>query len=179
MSEVWKDIPGYEGRYQASSEGRIRSVPRFERCVPKDGKQPYTRFHSGQVLSTCLGSNGYDYVGLRKQAASNNSKYEPVFHLVAITFLGPRPDGAVICHTDGNKQNNSVINLRYDSESENRIDVYRCGGKYGKLSTDQARDVKRRLARGESKRSIAQMYGVSRTAIRYIAKGEHFGWLSI
>ena len=156
MAEVWKDIPGYEGRYQASTDGHFK----------------------GQVLSTCLGSNGCPYVGLRKTQDAANATFCPVPHLVALTFLGPRPDGMVICHADADKNNNRLENLRYDTPTENQIDVYRQGGRYGKLTVEQARDVKRRLERGESKNSIAKLYGISRTAVRYIAKGEHFGWLN-
>lgn len=177
MSEIWKDIPGYEGRYQASTYGRIRGKDRTMTITPKDGKAQYTRTVTGRVLSTCLGSNGYPYVGLRQTQDAGNATYVPVFHLVASTFLGPRPEDAEICHTDGNRLNSSVENLRYDTRKENHIDVYRCGGRYGKLSVEEAKDVKRRLARGESKSSIARLYDVSHTAIRYIAKGEHFGWL--
>lgn len=178
MKELWKDIPGYEGRYQASTEGRIRSVDHVESCVPKDGKKPYTRTRKGQVLKACPGSNGYLYVGLRKEQSVENSTFCPVFHLIAKTFLGERPKGANICHADGDKSNNRLENLRYDTNRENHIDVYRCGGRYGKLSAEQALDVKKRLERGESQSTIARLYGVSCSAIYYIAKGAHFGWLN-
>ena len=179
MAEIWKDIPGYEGRYQASTEGRIRSVDRVEHCAPRDGKQPYSRIRKGQVLSTCLGSNGYPCVGLRKTQDAENATFCPVFHLIALTFLGPRPEGMVVCHSDGNKLNSALTNLRYDTGTENNLDLNRRGGKHGKLSVEQARDVKRRLNRGENKSSIARVYGISRTAVHYIAKGVHFGWLSV
>lgn len=179
MAEIWKDIPGYEGRYQASTEGRVRSVDHVETCTPRNGMRSYTRFKKGQVLSACLGSNGYAYVGLRKKQNSENADFCPVFHLVALTFLGLRPEKADICHKDGDKSNNRVENLRYDTKTENRIDLYRQGGKYGKLTVEQAIEVKRRLLQGESQNSIARLYGISRTAVRYIKREEHFGWLAI
>lgn len=177
MTEIWKDIPGYEGRYQASTEGRIRGVDRLQVVVYKDGRSG-SRLLKGRVLSTCPGSNGYPYVGLRKTQNAKSAQFQLVHHLIALTFLGKRPKGKVVCHSDGDKENNRLENLRYDTETENRLDIYRIGGKCGKLSTEQAKDVKNRLARGESKNSIAKCYGISRTAVRYIAKGEHFGWLS-
>lgn len=177
MAEIWKDIPGYEGRYQASTEGRIRGVDRVTRVNPKDGKRPYERLHKGQVLSTCLGANGYPYVGLRKAQDADNAAYCPVFHLIALTFLGPRPEGTEICHADGDKSNSRLENLRYDSVTENMLDIYRQGKKCGKLSVEQAKDIKRRLALGESKSSIGRAFGVSKTAVYYIAEGKHFGWL--
>ena len=179
MAEIWKDIPGYEGRYQASTEGRIRSVDHDVTCVPRDGKRAYTKRMKGQVLRPCIGANGYPYVGLRKEQRSDNAQFLPVFHLIARTFLGERPRGTFICHQDGDKLNSRILNLRYDTPTENQIDVYRQGGRYGKLSIEAVRDIKRRLARGESKSSIARVHGVSKTAIYYIATGEHFGWLSI
>ena len=157
--EIWKDIPGYEGRYQASTAGRIRGLI------------------SGKLLHPCIGSNGYYYVGLRKSAKSKNAKYKPVHHLIALTFLGDRPDRAVICHWDGNRLNNSLQNLRYGSERDNRLDTYRYGGKYGKLTPDQAKKIKARLAAGETQTQIAKDYGVTQAAIWYIAKGVRFSWL--
>lgn len=177
MAEIWKDIPGYEGRYQASTEGRIRGIDRQQAVVYKDGRSE-NRLLKGRVLSTCPGSNGYPYVGLRKARDADNATFCPVPHLVALTFMGPRPDGLVICHADGNKNNNRLENLRYDTQTENLLDIYRIGGKCGKLSIEQVKDIKQRLARGESKSSIGRAFGVSKTAIYYIAKGEHFGWLN-
>jgi len=177
MAEIWKDIPGYEGRYQASTEGRIRGVDRQQAVVYKDGRSE-NRLLKGRVLSTCPGSNGYPYVGLRKARDTDNATFCPVPHLVALTFIGPRPEGLVVCHADGNKNNNRLENLRYDTQTENQIDIYRIGGKCGKLSIEQVKDIKQRLARGESKSSIGRAFGVSKTAIYYIAKGEHFGWLN-
>lgn len=178
MAEIWKDIPGYEGRYQASTEGRIRGANRVQIVCDKNGRS-YRRNVKGRVLSTCPGSNGYPYVGLRETQNAKNARFQPVHHLIALTFLGKRPKGKVVCHSDGDRENNRLGNLRYDTQMENHLDIYRIGGKCGKLSTEQAKDVKNRLARGESKNSIAKCYGISRTAVRYIAKGEHFGWLSI
>lgn len=178
MPEIWKDIPGYEGRYQASTEGQIRGVDRTMKISPKDGKAAYMRIVKGRVLRTCPGSNGYPYVGLREMQMADKAVWCPVPHLVALTFMGPRPNGTVICHADADKNNNRLDNLRYDTQTENNLDKYRIGGKCGKLSIEQVKDIKRRLTRGESKSSIGRAFGVSKTAIYYIAKEEHFGWLN-
>lgn len=177
MHTQWKDIPGYDGRYQASTDGQIRGCDRTYTVTPADGKKAYTRVHKGKVLRPCVGSNGYFYVGLRKKTSSDNATYLPVHHLIAITFLGARPDGAYICHKNGDKKDCRVDNLRYDTPRENHLDVYRCGGTYGKLSPDQVRVIKARLKAGEQQTAIAKDYGVSQTAIYYIDKGVHFGWL--
>lgn len=174
--EMWKDIPGYEGRYQASSKGRIRSVNSTQSITDSRGRS-YKRAHSGAVLRQCAGSNGYLYVGLRKTSSSKNAAFVPVHHLIALAFLGNRPNYTQICHTDGNKKNNTADNLRYDTATENHIDVYRIGGKYGKLSVKDAVDVKNRLRSGESIRSIAERYDVTYQAIHSIAKGVRFQWV--
>ena len=178
MSEIWKDIPGYEGRYQASTEGRIRGCDRTYHVEPKNGRAAFDRVHKGKILHPCIGSNGYYYVGLRKTRRSKSADYLPIHHLMAWTFLGERPKDAEICHGDGNKLNNRLNNLRYGSPRDNRLDVYRCGGKYGKLTPEQAREVKARLASGDQQSQIARDFGVTQSAIHYIAKGVRFSWLS-
>ena len=175
--DEWRDIPGYEGRYQASTEGRIRGCDREYVVTPKDGKKPYTKVHRGRILQDCIGSNGYLYVGLRKTQLSKNADFLPVHHLIAETFLGERPAGLQICHGDGHKTNNRVDNLRYDTTSENHVDVYRCGGTYGKLTVAQVQNIKERLKNGETQSSIARIFGISQTAVYYIDKGVHFGWV--
>ena len=177
--EIWKDIPGYEGRYQASTEGRIRSLDHVTHQIPSNGKKEYYQLKKGKILKSCEGTNGYPYVGLRKEQKSDNATWLPVHHLVALTFIGQRPEKAHICHTNGDKKDNRVENLRYDTPIENGRDVYRCGGRSGKLSIDQAKEIKVLLAEGIlSKSEIGRRYGVSKTAIYYIATGEHFGWLT-
>jgi hypothetical protein len=173
---VWKDIPGYEGRYQASTDGQIRGCDREYTITPKD-KKPYKRAHKGKILQECVGSNGYLYVGLRKSPAQKNAAFLPVHHLIAETFLGERPAGCQICHIDGRKTNCRADNLRYDSSRENHLDVYRCGSTYGKLTVAQAQDIKERLKKGESQSSIAKIFGISQTAVYYISKGVHFEWV--
>lgn len=177
MHTLWKDIPGYEGRYQASTDGQIRGCDRVYEVIPADGKKPYKRTHRGRVLHPCVGSNGYFYVGLRSSRSADNATFVPVHHLIALTFLGARPDGAYICHKNGDKKDCRLDNLRYDTPKENSLDIYRCGGKCGKLSPDQVRVIKARLKAGEQQTAIAKDYGVSQTAIYYIDKEVHFGWV--
>ena len=176
MTEEWKDIPGYEGRYQASTLGRIRGVERKQTLTSPNGNT-YTRTVKGRVLKQCIGSNGYEYVGLRKTEKSKNATFEAVHIMVAAAFLGSRPRGLLICHNDGNKTNNTVANLRYDTGRENMLDVYRCGGKCGKLTPEQAREIKKRLASGETRRSIANRFGITWQAVDAIKRGVRFSWV--
>lgn len=176
MAEIWKDIPGYEGRYQASTEGRIRGVDRRQTITDSRGRT-YTRDINGVVLRPCIGTNGYEYVGLRKTDKSENATFEAVHIMVASAFLGSRPRGLYICHKDGNKSNNAVDNLRYDPGHENMLDIYRCGGKCAKLSVDDVRKIRGGLEAGESRRSLANQFGVSYQSIYNIEKGVRFSWV--
>ena len=177
MHTLWKDIPGYEGRYQASTDGQIRSCAWISHIEPRNGKAAYDRPHKSKILRMCVGSNGYYYVGLRKSAKANKASYLPVHHLVALTYLGERPVGAVICHKDGDKLNCSVNNLRYDSRRENSLDVYRCGETCGKLTPEQVRIIKTRLIAGDMQKNIAKDFCVSQAAISTIKTGVRFSWV--
>lgn len=176
MTEEWKDIPGYEGRYQASTMGRIRGVDRVQTITDKRGRT-YEKTVKGVIMKDCPGTNGYRYVGLRKTEKSKNATFEAVHIMVAATFLGSRPHGLYICHNDGDKTNNTVANLRYDTGRENMLDIYRCGGKCGKLTTEQAREIKRLLREGETRRSIANRFGVTWQAVDAIKRGVRFSWV--
>jgi hypothetical protein len=104
-----------------------------------------------------------------------------VHSLVATAFLGPRPEGMECCHGDGNVFNNNLTNLRWDTPVANAADkrkhgTYLCGARChaAKLTEEKVRDVRRRLAEGESGHSIAKHYGVSHKTIYRIKDGK--GW---
>lgn len=99
MQEQWKAIPGYEGLYEASTLGKIRSVYRYRR-----------------VLKPMISSTGYERVDL-----FNNKKRKQysVHRLVAMTFI-PNPEGKpIVNHMDENKLNNSADNLEWVTHVEN------------------------------------------------------------
>jgi len=127
--EEWRDIPGFAGRYQASSEGQIRSVSRL--LVDQSGN---SYLKKGRIISSHFGSSGYLQVGISMIA--NRPKTFMVHSLVARTFVGPRPDGYDICHSDGQKDNNSVENLRYDTRSANLMDEVRRGTNHHASKTE-------------------------------------------
>lgn len=110
VMEEWRDIPGYEGFYQASSEGRVRSVDRV--LVRSNGRSHTVR---GKVLRPGISSR-YSMVVLRNEDGVNG---KTVHSIVAETFIGPRPDGMVIDHKDENTENNRPNNLEYVTQREN------------------------------------------------------------
>ncbi|BFM39940.1 NUMOD4 motif-containing HNH endonuclease [Synechocystis sp. LKSZ1] len=91
----WKPIPGYEGLYEASDTGQIRS---------KKGE-----------LSQKIW-RGYPKVVLVKDGDRKNWR---VHNLIALTFIGSRPDGYELDHIDANKLNNHITNLEYVTHQEN------------------------------------------------------------
>lgn len=111
MTEVWKDIEGYEGLYQISNLGRVKSLDRV--ITYKDGRK--RKFYS-KVLKPLPDKDGYFHVNLLK----NRKCAHPTIHgLVAKRFIGERPEGYVINHIDENKANNEASNLEYVTQKEN------------------------------------------------------------
>lgn len=171
VMEVWKDIPGYEGRYQASSEGRIRSLDRPVRVVAHGTET--TRIMKGRILRP----GKYSPSGHVSVVLGHGAPGSPVHQLVALTFLGPRPAGTEVCHADGNPLNNAVNNLRYDTRRENILDVYRQGAAYKKLNMNDVQQIRKLLAEGRTGREIADRFGISPTCVTNIKNGRTFAWL--
>lgn len=114
--EVWKDIPGYEGRYQASTEGRIRSMGGLKLCRYGRTGTTYTMSYQGRIKKMSIGSHGYPVVNL------GHADIRTVHSLVMLTFVGKCPKGMEICHNDGNRLNTRLSNLRYDTHKANEAD---------------------------------------------------------
>ncbi len=120
MTETWKDIPGYEGRYQVSDLGNVRSLDRYVKGGP--GR---VRIAKGRMLSMItMPKNRYFSVTLWKD---NTYLWISVHKLVALAFLGGCPEGKETLHSDGNPENNRVGNLRYGTRKENVADAIKHG----------------------------------------------------
>ena len=125
MIEEWRDVPGYEGMYQVSDKGRVRSLDRVVPCLRLgSNKKP------GKVLrSNPRSVMGYLGVVLYHQGARRNFD---VHRLVALAFIGECPEGMEVCHNSGDVNDNSVKNVRYDTRSGNMRDRTRHGKHGGK-----------------------------------------------
>ena len=107
VMEEWRAIDGYEGLFEVSNLGNVRSIDKHDR----NG-----RFWEGKTLSKNVVSSGYLRVVL---CANNNSKHVYVHRLVADAFI-PNPDSKPqVNHKDGNKQNNIVETLEWVTHGEN------------------------------------------------------------
>lgn len=112
-NETWKDIPGYEGIYQASTLGNIRTVEGKTTCNKRYSKRVWkSRILKGRGNNPNTGKR----VNLYKDG---KAKEFLVARLVALTFFGNPPEGFTVNHKDGNRMNNNVENLEWLSLADN------------------------------------------------------------
>lgn len=121
MTERWLPVPGFEGRYEVSDQGRVRSLPR----VVATRRRGQTVTHiPGRILKGSLSSYRYLEVRLHKDGVATVRR---VHRLVLEAFVGPCPEGMEGCHNDDNTLNNQLPNLRWDTHAENNRDQVRRG----------------------------------------------------
>ena len=171
--EIWKDIPGYEGKYQASTLGRIRSL---DRMVP--GKchftgKPFLRKVKGRILRP----GRFCKAGHLSVVLKHGGIGIPVHHLIMKTFIGDTPIGLEILHTNGDPKDNRLSNLRFGTRTENILDVYLQGKKWRKLSIDDVIAIRFGIFCGFKNAELADMYNVSHHAISKIRNRSTFSWL--
>lgn len=111
--EVWKDVKGYEGLYQVSNFGRVRSL---SRTIGNRYKRGIRVVREQRILKPCQKDNYYLYVSLTKNRKRNN-KY--IHRLVADAFISKIDGKDVINHKDYDVTNNSADNLEWVTQKEN------------------------------------------------------------
>ena len=121
MERIWKDIPGYDGFYQVSDHGDVKSIPR-DLFKIRLGKE--TRYRVKGCGLKQDPSRVYLHVKLQRggQCASKS-----VHRLVLEAFIGPCPDGHEACHKNGDPRNNRLGNLYWGTASQNKQDSIRHG----------------------------------------------------
>lgn len=118
--EQWRPIEGFEGAYDVSDHGNVRSLPRI--VVSKIGrKMPY----GGHLMTGMPHRAGHLYVHLAR--VGRKVRVLPVHRLVLAAFVGPCPDGTEGCHWDGDPSNNHISNLYWGTKSQNTYDRIRHG----------------------------------------------------
>lgn len=121
MNECWRPIARTGGHYSVSDAGRIRREQR--KCLRKDGRV----FTLSQKIVPLSLNRGYPSAVVQIDGETFTIKV----HVEVLTaFVSPRPHGFDACHNDGDKENNILGNLRWDSRSENMYDVVRCGNHF-------------------------------------------------
>lgn len=124
--EIWKDVRGYEGVYQVSNLGKIRSIDRL--CVDVNGKN---RRMKGREILQAINTVGYKKVTLSANGESVNFL---VHRIVAEAFIENSQNKRTVNHIDGNKHNNNALNLEWMSHSENERHAMNIGIKVHKNS---------------------------------------------
>lgn len=150
-TEEWRPIRGYEGAYEVSNHGRVRSLDRDDSAG---------RPRKGKILSPSDGR--YLGVSLRKDDSGN---FVHVHRIVADAFLGKCPDGYQVHHRDADTHNNRVENMEYVTPRRN-VEFACEAGIMGKLSHDDVRNIYSSYVDGVSTiDQMAQDYEVCRTTI--------------
>lgn len=123
--EIWKDIDGYEGIYQVSNIGRVKSLDRIK--PHNTAKCGYIEI-KGKMLKPMETYKGYLCVDLR-DGFKNVRKTIPIHRLVAFAFINnPKPEEYnQVNHIDGNKKNNKIENLEWCNNSMNQLHAYKNG----------------------------------------------------
>lgn len=162
LGETWKPVLGWEGYYEASSVGRVRSLSRYVRMF-NDPLRTRQKLFPGRILCQQLNTGGYPQVHLCRTGERVCAR---VHILICQAFYGPRPEGMIVAHNDGNTRNCRADNLRYATLNENMEDQLRhgtlirgerCGA--AKLTEKQVSEIRSQpyTSRGE----LAKAYGVS------------------
>jgi HNH endonuclease/NUMOD4 motif len=175
LFEEWRQVVGFEGFYEVSNWGRVRSVARG--TGRKTGKLLIARSHiRDEYLSVVLSTN------LR-----NATEYK-IHRLVLEAFKGPCPENKEVDHIDGNRTNNTLPNLRYLDHAENMRAAVGRRGKWqkpmvfpvrkgaenpaAKLTTAHVNDIRRLRIEGMTVPAIAKEFGVTPRHIFKILSGE-------
>lgn len=169
MIEVWKDIKGYEGLYQVSNLGRVKSLKHLKEYF----------------LTYRIEGKGYASVALFKGTVSSRKSYK-VHRLVADAFI-PNPENKPqINHKDGNKLNNSVENLEWVTNQENIVHAYNNGlihpnplkgeeAPQHKLTWEEVEYIRKRYAGGDtSTHKLAEEFNVTPSCIGLIVRNKRW-----
>jgi hypothetical protein len=170
--EAWLPVVGWEGLYEVSDWGRVRSLPR--RVTFKDGRSRSVR---GGLLAPAADGGGYLLVTLRRGGGGRAFR---IHCLVAEAFIGPRPAGMAVLHGPEGSRVNTVGNLRYGTHKENMADKRRDGttnngerNGSAKLTAEQVLEARRLSETGQlgSQRRLAAEWGVSQPALSLAIRG--------
>lgn len=164
----WKTIPGYEGLYEVSDDGQVRSLDHV--VTYSDGRQAMFK---GKELSIFI-VKGYCAVRLSKQG---QTKQQRVHRLMASAFYGP--SDLIVRHLDDVKMNNVLSNLAYGTNSENQLDAVNNGKQVGrtelKLIPADVKLIRLMSSFGFTQTQIAELIGIGRSHVSSILSGRYWG----
>jgi len=162
--EIWKPVVGYEGLYEVSNYGRIKSFH-----IYRDGfiRKSYT-----------YNKYGHQQIKLAKKGIQKGKQ----LHLLVLeAFISPRPENKEGSHIDGNPTNNFIGNLTWETHEINmqrqvEHDTIAKGSSNGhsKLNEEQIPRIRKMLSRGMTQKQIGLQFGVHNTTISRIQRGENW-----
>jgi len=166
-TEEWKPIDGYEGRYEVSSFGNVKSL----------NNRHKSQF--GKIMKQWEGNHKYLYIDLRK--SDGEKKTYAIHRLVLEAFVEKKPAGKQCAHHDGNPHNNHADNLRWATAQENIDDRKRHGRTAGgeksgsaKLDEKCVKTIIKAKGTGLSAYEIAHLSCVAPITIQRIWNGENW-----
>jgi len=165
QQEIWKDIPGFDGKYQVSNLGRVRSLK-------------YKNTNQTVVMKKRLTKSGYEYVGLRD---GRRQKKYLVHRLVAICFVENPHNKEQVNHINGIKNDNRAENLEWVTRSENMIHADKNGLRnqkgerhsFAKLTAQDVRNIRNWRETNPkffTTTKLAKLYGVKHYHITRICE---------
>jgi hypothetical protein len=174
MTEEWRAIPGWEGLYEASSSGRIKSLQRITRRRNRWGGETVCTYKE-RVLSPA--KSGADIPYLILQLSDDSGRHTHSVHaLVCAAFHGARPAGKQAAHSNGDHFDNRPANLRWATPVENEADKVSHGRKndgerngHARLTSGQVSEIRLLGLDPNSRRRLATQFGVSAAHINAIA----------
>lgn len=177
--EEWRPIPGYVGRYEVSSHGRVRALRRNTRWGDRALPVP-------EILRSHLDRHTR-YMLIRLASGGRKTFHGAVHTLVALAFLGLKPTPKhQVAHLDGNRDNNVLSNLVYATQAENEAHKKvhgrdnRAGGQRA-LAISEVREMRQLRARFGEKIPmwvLGQMFGISKWTAGDICSGKAYGDVS-
>lgn len=178
--ETWKPVVGYEGMYEVSDLGRVKSCERM--CLNRYGNG-YKRV-AERMLRPSTDIGGYKKVTL---AANGNVRNVAVHLLVLVAFAGARPEGMEACHNNGDASDARLGNLRWDTAKANQGDRKKHGTYYAgdnhpwsKLSKRDVAFIKSHYiprSRTYGQHALARRFGVHQATVYNILHGNT--WVSV
>lgn len=180
IKERWRSYPGWEGWYEVSDQGQVRSIERV--IVNSLG---HAKRIPSRILKAGIASHGYLTVSLWR---GNKGETHCVHVAVAAAFLGPCPEGMEVLHGSSSRTDNSACNLRYGTRKQNKADELRDGTRNrgernsrAGLNNAQVRLLRRIYLQARPKGLIADLaraWGLKWGALHAAGTGKTWAWLT-
>ena len=171
MIEEWRSIAGFEGLYEVSNLGRVRSL---DRIVHRKDGTPIVR--QGQIIRHGVAGGRrkkYPHVTLSRGGKSIGRL---IHRLVAMAFIPNPLNLPEVNHIDGVKTNNAVTNLEWMTTADNKRHASKIGlytGSKPKISDDSIVEIRRMHVDGFKQKDIARLFNVSDSLICMVVNGRH------